>query len=349
MPKQSKIRSTRATSPTPIQDDNREYYCCTCGKKYKKQYRNFPTSQSPLFRGNNGYMTTCRNCVDELFLQYKNSIGSEKEALKRICMKFDIYWNDDVYGMVNKASTTNSRVLAYISRTNLVKHQGKTFDDTLDEEYANNSKTIQLSDFDDDDAFICGDLDEEQQIDKATIRFWGPGLPVDMYIELNDRYEYWLSKYPEDTILDAGEEAILRQICNIEVEINRDRATGKSIDKNISALNNLLGSANLKPTQKKEAENIFVPFGVEIANFEREDPIIDPDPEFDDVDGIRKNITTWFLGHLAKMGGIKNAYIKEYEDEMKKYTIERPSYEEDESDTSDAIFSDSETGGESSG
>ena len=182
------------------------------------------------------------------------------------------------------------------------------------------------------------------EVPEEVVVFWGPGYTPSMYMELEQRRAYWMSKYPDDTVLDIGEEAIIRQICNLEVDINRDRVRGKSVEKSINALNNLLGSANLKPMQKKETEELYIPFGVEIAKWEMEEPIIDPDPEFEDVDGIKKKVTAWFLGHLCKMCGIKNSYVKEYEDEMAQYTIERPTYEEDESDTPDSIFTD---GGES--
>lgn len=340
MPKQSKVRSTRAiTISTKPDDDQKRHYCATCGKDYSRQKQNFPMSQSPLYKGNNGYISTCRNCVDELFDHYKQCIGDEKEALKRICMKFDIYWNEEIYEMLSKANTSTSRVLTYISRSNLIKYQGKTFDDTLDEEY-NSQHNITLPYITNQEDNTI-ELSDNAVINEDVIEFWGPGFTTSMYLELESRYKFWLSQYPDETTIDAGEKAILRQICNLEVDINRDRVAGKPIDKSVNTLNTLLGSANLKPTQRKENENSFIPFGVEIANFEKEHPIIDPDPEFEDVDGIKKNITAWFLGHLCKMCGIKNSYVKEYENEIEKYTLERPTYEEDESDTPDTIFLDS--------
>jgi len=62
--------------------------------------------------------------------------------------------------------------------------------------------------------------------------------------------------------------------------------------------------------------------GTWIKKFENEKPIPEPDPEFQDVDGIKKYIRVWFLGHFCKMLGINNVYAKEYEEELRKYSVE---------------------------
>ena len=79
----------------------------------------------------------------------------------------------------------------------------------------------------------------------------------------------------------------------------------------------------MKPSQKKQDEAIDTafdsnPFGVGIRLYENSKPIPEPDPELQDVDGIIKYISIWFLGHLCKMLGIKNTYCKLYEQELEK-------------------------------
>lgn len=49
-----------------------DYVCQTCGKHYKKRKGNFSPSKSPIYAGTDGYMNTCKNCVDELFIHYTN-------------------------------------------------------------------------------------------------------------------------------------------------------------------------------------------------------------------------------------------------------------------------------------
>jgi hypothetical protein len=67
-----------------------------------------------------------------------------------------------------------------------------------------------------------------------------------------------------------------------------------------------------------------------IQKFEETRPIPDPDPDLADVDKIGKYISVFFLGHLAKMIGIKNKYSKMYDDYMKQYSAKRREFKGDE-------------------
>lgn len=339
MSKSSKIQSpnTKPKQASPLEHEQTEFYCCRCRKLYKRQKANFPASQSSIYKGNGGYLPICNHCVDELFEHYKASLENEADAIRRICLKFDIYWHKEIYAMLNKASTSQSRVRAYISKTNLYKYIGKTFDDTLDEEcLLEMQKQNEL-----DNAIVKNIepvLDHESDeviVDQSIIQYWGTGFTPEMYMELEGRRNYWLSQYPPGTVLNPGEEGILRQICNLEISINQDRVAGKPIEKSVNALNTLFGSMNMKPSQKKETEENYIPFGVEIARFEDSDPIPEPDAEFKDVDGMRHNILTWFLGPLCKTAGIKNKYSQMFDEEIGKYTVERPKCDIDDDDVAE--------------
>lgn len=336
MPKQSKITKSCPGVAAPIKDAPNKFYCTRCPRDYTRQKGNFPASQSPLYRENGGYLPVCRHCVDEMYQHYKTVLGDEKSAIRRICMKFDIYWNDKIYGMLNKSSTTNSRVLSYISKSNLYQFVGKTFDDTLDEE---NELLQRSSDVALDE--IITDNNEEVTISSEIVEFWGAGFAPSFYIDLERRLKYWCGDTDRYS-MDVSECAIIRQICMLEVTITRDTAAGKSTDKSVNALNTLLGSANLKPVQKKKEENLdaaaeSTPFGVWIRKIENTRPIAEPDPQLKDVDGIAKYVSVWFLGHLCKMMKIENTYSRLYEEEMARLRVERPEYEgEDE----EAVFED---------
>lgn len=340
MPKISKIQtSTKPKQAAPIEEERKKFYCCRCGRHHQKQKSNYPASQSPLYKGNGGYLTICNHCIDELFEHYKTVMESEIEAIRRICLKFDIYWNMEIYAMLNKASTSQSRVRAYISKTNLIKYIGKTYDDTLDEEYADMLRQKEASNIIIDNAEDIPEI-EGIDLDPEIVEFWGTGFEPSFYLELDRKYKYWTSGLPK--ALDKGEEAIYKQVCILEATINKDSAAGKSIEKNVNALNTLLGSANLKPSQKKAedaAETAFdgMPFGVGIRMYENSRPIPQPDPEFQDVDGIVRYISIWFLGHLCKMLGIKNTYCKMYEMELEKMRIDNPELDEEDDE---ALFED---------
>ena len=142
--------------------------------------------------------------------------------------------------------------------------------------------------------------------------------------------------------MGVGTQALLRQICILETQINKDLMAGKPVEKLVNSLNTLLGSANLKPDQIKKEEPIDssienMPLGVGIKKWEDTRPLPEVAPEFRDVDGIVKYITTWFYGHLGKMVGIKNFHSKLYEDEISRLRVEKPEYEEDDDES---VFND---------
>lgn len=141
-----------------------------------------------------------------------------------------------------------------------------------------------------------------------------------------------MSKLP-NVDLDIGSEALIRQICNLEVTIAKDSAAGRSIDKSVNSLNTLLGSLNLKPAQRKnedlDAELSTTPMGVWLYRYENQRPL--PDVE-EDSNYIKKYIFTW-MGHLCKMLGVKNGYTRLYEEEINRLRVAKPEYEDEDDET----------------
>ena len=346
MPKVSKIRapSTRpAEAPAPPRQKMDKFQCTRCGQIYTKQTGNFSASHSPLYRANNGYLPMCHACVDALYYDYKETLGDPYLAMERVCMKLDIYWNPEIFDMVDKhVVNTASRVRQYLRRGNLVKYCNKTYDDTLDERYAEEQKAAEKdaarADVEKFAVKADGDAGGEAAgepaepiVTKDDIAFWGYGYPPEFYQMLNSRYEYWTKDLPKP--IDNAEEAIYRQICILEATINMNTIAGKPIEMTVARFNDLLGTLNRKPSQQKtEADAEFgdLPLGVGIKIYENISPIPRPLPEFEDVDGIKRYISIWFLGHLCKMLGIKNTYCKLYEEELEKMRLDRPDLEEED-------------------
>lgn len=306
--------------------------CTKCGTQYSRRKGYFAVSYAETHKGL-GYVHVCKECVDEMYSKYLSQCNDSKLAVRQVCRKLDLYWNENIYESVIKKSTTRTMMTQYIAKLNSVSCAGKSYDDTLLDEgtlwdYTTKQESVYTEPTEDEscDTIISDDV----------IAFWGTGYPTAMYIELEQRRAYYMSKFAEGIELDVGSEALIRQLCNIEVSIARDSAAGKSIDKSVNALNTLLGSLNLKPAQKKDDADASIdntPFGVWIRRWENQRPIPEPDPELQDVDGIVRYISIWFFGHLSKMLGIKNAYCKLYEDELAKMRVERPEYEDEDDET----------------
>lgn len=110
-----------------------------------------------------------------------------------------------------------------------------------------------------------------------------------------------------------------------------------------------MGSAQIKPNQTNDnalAETNT--FGTLIQKQEEEEPIPEPSPEWQDVDGIGKYFRVWVLGTLLKMFNLKNPYQDEFDEEFEQYTAHKPETNEDDAtDTSlrETIFGIGEGGG----
>lgn len=310
--------------------------CFRCGTKYGRRKGYFPVNYAIQYKGV-GYIHICKDCIDTMYNTYLAQCNNPKDAVRQMCRKLDLYWSESVYEAVERKSTTRSMMTQYIQKVNTVSYAGKSYDDTLSEEGTLwNFNRTDIETQCPEISAVSEDEDSSIDIPDEIIAFWGSGYSEEMYHELEQRRQYWMSKFPEGTELDVGTEALIRQICSLELDINRDRIAGKSVDKSVNALNNLLGSANLKPTQQKaDGENAHenTPFGVWIRKWETQRPIPEPDPELQDVDGIVKYISIWFFGHLCKMLNIENTYCRLYEQEIAKRRVDKPEYEDEDDET----------------
>lgn len=329
--------STRPGEAEQVQERPEGYYCSRCGKHYKRQKGNFPASQSMLYKGNGAYLTVCNHCFESLYDHYREALGNEEDAVKRMCMKFDIYWSPEIFQMVNRTNTSLSRMKSYISKTYLIRYVGKTYDDTLDEI----GKTFSM--FDLENAALPEELDDagcnspiqdsvptDMPVSPEAILFWGSGFTADAYKELDLRYERWTKDVSKP--MQQAQEALYRQICLQEFQINRNIIAGKSIEQGQNVLNNLLGSLNVKPNQLAKDEEgrdlDSTPLGVWAKRWEEQRPIPDdvPDPS------IIGYITTWFYGHLGKTFNLKNVYSKMYDAAMNKFRVKMPEFVDENDD-----------------
>jgi len=169
--------------------------------------------------------------------------------------------------------------------------------------------------------------ENEELLRKARKRFGRDYTNVDLLF-LETEYEDWTARYACDS---KAQELLFKRICFKELEIDKAQKDGKDTKELDKTLQELLGSAQLKPSQN--ASNAFTDsntFSQMIEVWEHTRPIAEPSEEFRDVDGIGKLIDVFFKGHLAKMMGLKNAFSASYDRFMQKYTVTKPEYEDDE-------------------
>ena len=292
-----------------------EQLCTCCGQTKKVTSDYFYKSYSILYKSNiDNRMTICKDCVLELVEQFKTRFNSEIRALYEMCKLLDIYYESNLYNSALKQTekskkSSNPYQIYFQKALSLPQYKNKTFIDS------------ELFDKKSDDESISEDVGRD------IVDFWGNGLSQSDYDFLEKEYHSLTTRYECDSY---SQEVLFQEIANQRLDIKKKRQNGSSVDKELKTLQDLLGSANIKPVQESNAlASEQVTFGTLIKKYENEKPIPEPLGEWKDADWIKKYVLTWFLGHFSKMMGAKNQYSEMYEDEINKYTVSIE-HEEDE-------------------
>ena len=305
--------------------------CSRCGTAYGRRKGNFPVCYAESYKGL-GYLHICRDCLGAMYNDYFVQCNDAKMAVRQMCRKLDLYWNEKIFNAVASQNTNRTMMTTYITKINAVAQSGKSYDTTLIEEGVlwseDTAPVIKQSDPE-------PERSDEEDIPEETVEFWGRGYSADEYAELDRRFNYWKSGLNVNGKFDIATETLIKQICAFEIDINERRAAGKSVDKQVSMLNTLLGSANLKPVQKASEVDAGIngtPLGVWIYRYEKQRPLPEIDDDLKDVNSLKKYVFTW-MGHLCKMLGIKNAYAKLYEDAIEEHSVDMPEHYGDDDDS----------------
>lgn len=343
------------------------YRCTCCGKYYTTQRGNFRTSYSKLFAGWGGYYPVCNTCLSTYMDWLIGDIydGDEAQAMHRVAQLLDIPFDVNVYqkALANAGDTAYSLIASYYQRmgTSNAKKNGWTYINTVldhqeqavadaaaKEQWQEDFKQYAIEEAEEKyrseierlnriiESYRSGEVEaiDEELVDDVTnennielIHRWGSGFSREEYDYLEAQYEDWLDCYGCDTKI---QEELFRNICLAQLNITKaQHAEGGDIAKATKAFNDLVLMANIAPKQQKNLLTEADTFGTLIERWEQEEPIPDPDPAWADVDGIKRNISTWFFGHLCKMFKIENDWAQMYEDEIAPYTAHPPEYQGD--------------------
>ena len=190
----------------PVKPVAEDYYkCCTCGKKYTKQSGNFSYSQSPLYKGNNSFLPICNNCLENLVEQYTELLGSQNEAIKRVCLHWDMYFNESLLNSTKKIDANRRRIKCYVKNCNLQQHAGKTFDSYLREIKDDTIDSFEALERIKTEA----ELKDEVAVSDRTVKRWGLGYNETEYQMLNDHYKVLKDKIGDDDVKDS----LIKDLC----------------------------------------------------------------------------------------------------------------------------------------
>ena len=308
--------------------------CFYCGREYVET--NFYKTYSEFY-SNMGKVPYCKQCVENLYQKYFEKYTNDgcqspdRKAVQRLCMILDVYYKDDIFNSAIESAksrgTNISAMGAYINMIQLIQYKNKSYENTI---YETEQENLAMS-------AIAGSSDEIT-VDENTVNFFGRGFADDDYVFLKEQYNDWTARHECNT---KAQEEVFKRICFKQLEILKATRRGEDTKNLDDTFQKLLDTAKLQPKQNAgdtTADNQT--FGTLIDKWENERPLPEIDEELKDVDKIGFYIDVFFKGHLAKMMGLKNGLSNLYNKFMKKYTVKKPEYDNDENSEAlfDAIF-----------
>ena len=315
-----------------------KYTCLSCGNEYVET--NYYNSNSEFYSAT-GKAPFCKQCVEN-FYQYfldkytnEGCLTPERKAVKRVCMILDVYYREDVFNSsmrkIKEDKMNISPIGQYMKVIQLFQYNRnrETYDNTIAQEERD---------------FIVGsivDSVDDISVDQRTVDFFGKGFAEEDYKYLKREYDDWTARHECNT---KAQEEVFKRICFKQLEILK--ATRKGEDtKNLDAtFQNLLDTAKLQPKQNAgEATADNQTLGTLIDKWENERPLPEIDEDLKDVDKIGTYVDIFFRGHLSKTMGLKNGLSNLYTKFIKRYTVDKPEYNDEENSEVlfDAIFGNS--------
>jgi len=296
--------------------------CAMC-KKIKDMETGFYLDTDPQLGGNT-FSRICRSCAKDIACR-KDKKGEYHEPTKESVKQALFYLNKPYSDLIWKSSVEEAKNIqqeksganiwgCYIKNISMPQYvswtwENSTFSGTDGEEEINENSRI---------------------IKQAKKRFGIDYSPQDLLF-LETEYQDWVKRYPCE---NKAQEVLYKNMCITQLNIENKQKIGKDTKDELKSLQDIMSSLQIKPSQtNSNALTEAKTFGQLIEKWEDEwdggNPIPEPEPEFADVDKIGTLIDVFFKGHLARMMGLKNGFSHLYEKFIKKYTVNRPQYDED--------------------
>ena len=312
-----------------------KYTCFYCGNEYVETnyYKSFGN-----FFNNIGKIPYCKQCIEKFYQYYfdkytnEGCLTPEENAVKRVCMAMDIYYTkanfDSAMNKIKKDNINISPMGQYMKTISLSQYKDKSYDNTVSDEEREKlaASLMDMSNISD------------RKVDEKTIQFFGAGFTDEDYEFLQREYDDWTARHECKT---KAQEEVFKDICFNRLQNLKALRIGEDTKDITASFQKMLDSGKLQPKQNSgdtTADNQT--FGTLIDKWENTRPLPEIDEELRDVDKIAWYIDVFFKGHLSKMMGLKNGLSNLYTKFMKKYTVEKPEYSDEENSEVlfDAIF-----------
>ena len=219
----SKIRKRGGKVPKAVE----KAVCCCCGEslsvtKFYKSYSNFYKDE---------HLPICKDCFQRKFGQFATEYHSNKKAIQRLCMAFDIYFNEELF---DGCDTNDETVVGnYFRKLNMAqfKRERKTFENSITEgvlELSGDRKKVKgkrIAVVDEYDNV----QEEEIKINPKDIEKWGTGFDLTDYEALNTHYKHLKKANPNS---DDNQEIFIIDMCYTKMQQMKAAREGRVDDYN---------------------------------------------------------------------------------------------------------------------
>lgn len=295
-----------------------KYVCCHCGEALPEDQ--FYKSYSQFYI--NKHLPICKDCFNRIvkLLLENETYKSSKKAMQRMCMAFDIYFDEDLFDKCDTHEDIYVAVGNYMKRLNLKNYAGKTFETTLQkgEILSGDRKPVKEKRVAIVDQY-GNESDESQKINPKDIEKWGAGLEPEDYNSLNSHYKYLKASNPD---CDSNQEIFINDLCYIKMQQMKAMRDGRVDDFNklTESYRKSFAQACLKVVRDANAtEDTLI--GVNAEMIERYTPAeyYKDKSLYRDFDGIGDYMQRFVLRPLRNlMHGTKDRdfefYVKDEED-----------------------------------
>jgi hypothetical protein len=249
----------------------------------------------------NGYMSICRQCLNELFDKLYASEGSYEKATLRLCRMINLKFSESaIQATLKQIETYKERgteskgfFTLYKGKLYTTSKTSNRIDSTIDLTY-DEVTHINVNKNELNDAAFDG-------AGKDLKDFWGNNFEEADYIWLEKELAEWEGKHD---IRTKSEESLLQLIILKRFDIRKAREEGRDTTALEKSYQGLLDTSALSPklsTAANSGEN-FDTFGLWIADIEKNEPAqwleTDGKPFYKDVDDVEGYFQRFFVRPL---------------------------------------------------
>lgn len=236
------------------------YNCCQCEKPFDSLSEFYKSYSS--FYNRTKHLPVCKECFNRKFSEYTLEYHSTKKAMQRMCMAYDLYYNESIFNSCDNGDD-NTIVGNYIRKLNMIQYKGRTFDKSLEEGFFfTGEKTTPLKEIDENST--------ESQINPKDVDTWGGGLSAIDYDILNSHYKFLKNANPQ---CDSNAEIFITDLCYTKMQQMKAVREGRVDDysKLTETYRKSFTTAGLKTVREANIDEEFT-IGVNAETIEKYTP-----------------------------------------------------------------------------